>query len=51
MINLEFAACYKCQFQKLQLDYKCIIIPDSSSIAEKYFCGKTDDDIKEIDLR
>ena len=50
VIDLEYAACYKCQFQILQLDYKCIIIPDLTSIREKHFYGKTNDDVKEIDL-
>jgi len=44
VINLEFAVCYKCEFKGD--NYKCDIIPDSSSIEEQHIDGKTDDDVK-----
>jgi len=48
VINLEYADCYKCEFENDWEDYYCNIKPDSNSIEEKHIDRKTDDNVKRI---
>jgi len=48
VINLEFAVCYKCEFEDDWIAYICNIKPDSSSIEEEHLDGKSEDNVERI---